>query len=59
MRSAMRGLRVVLILAAAMSSWVMAYSGGDGTVGNPYQIDNKADLLELGRRRRIMGNVLF
>ncbi|MEN6308320.1 MAG: GLUG motif-containing protein, partial [Anaerohalosphaeraceae bacterium] len=48
MWSVVKDLRVVLILAAAMSSVVMAYSGGDGSVGNPYQIDNKADLLELG-----------
>jgi len=39
--------------AMAVSGWVIlssvsiAYSGGDGTAGNPYQIASKTDLLSL------------
>jgi len=37
----------MLIMLLAMSTGLMAYSGGSGTSGNPYQIANLTDLGEL------------
>jgi hypothetical protein len=37
----------ILTAALCISSTVFAYTNGDGSAGNPYQIANKADLLEL------------
>jgi len=38
---------LVFGLVFGLSSCVFGYSGGDGTVGDPYQIANKTDFLEL------------
>jgi hypothetical protein len=41
-------LLVVGFLAVMLTSSAFGYSGGSGTESDPYLIDNKADLLELG-----------
>jgi len=41
-------LVVLFLMGICINGSVFAYSGGDGTSGNPYKIANKADLLELG-----------
>ena len=40
-------LFTTLIMLLAMSTGLMAYSGGSGTSGDPYQISTTADLIEL------------
>jgi hypothetical protein len=43
-----RSLISCIICAMALCANVFAYSGGSGTVSDPYQIATKADLLQLG-----------
>jgi len=50
MKTQAKYLGLVLVLAAAMSSVVMAYSGGAGTAASPYQISCAADWQELMAR---------
>ena len=38
---------IVIASVAILSSFALAYSGGDGTAGNPYQIANVADFMQL------------
>ena len=44
-------LGIMLIMSLALSSSLIAgtYSGGSGTSGDPYQISNTADLIELSK----------
>jgi hypothetical protein len=46
LKSAFLAAILTAVLCISVNSW--AYSGGDGSLESPYQIANKADLLELG-----------